>query len=135
MRLTANICAASSGLLNMFTNIRNAQTNVADLAFPSFTKQNNVHDCCWVCTFMRFFEQMYHLHTLNCVYKSPCFTRTQNTNSMKPIIHGHYFIWQLLLVIALQFTQLTKLWCSINNMLIRSDTCVLAERQYLQYLH
>jgi hypothetical protein len=45
MRLTANICAASSGLLNRFTNIRNAQTSVADLAFPSFKKQNEVYDC------------------------------------------------------------------------------------------
>jgi hypothetical protein len=40
MRLTANICAASSGLLNMFTNIRNAQTSVADVAFPSFTEES-----------------------------------------------------------------------------------------------
>jgi hypothetical protein len=85
-------------------------------------------------TFMRCFKQMYHLYTLNWIYKFPCFTGTQNTNSIKPIIHGNYFIWQLLLVTDLQFAQLTKLWCAINNMLMRCDSCLLAERQHFQHL-
>lgn len=134
MRLTANICAASSGLLNRFTNIRNAQTSVADLAFPSFKKQNEVYDC-WVYTFIRCFKQMYHLYILNCVHKLPSFICTQSTNFIKPVIHDHYFTWQLLLVTDLKSAQLTKLWCAINNMLISCDLCLLAERQHFQYLH